>query len=635
MLHVKPFVQFVEARQGKSKARLAYKHRHVLESFENRTLLSAVALLPGISIPNHHALSVALVAPQAQAASVPVASSATLAATATPDGYNANDWAKYSAAVANNGLAADEVAWTEIDGEMRLTTVYATNSSLSGALDLSGCTALQTLDCGNTSVPPPPNVPDHYGPNQLTSLNVSGCTALQSLNCDGNQLTSLNLSGCTALQTLFCDYNQLTSLDVSDCKALTWLYCYLNQLTSLNISGGTALEELCCLGNQLPFSTLPLISSLPSDCRYYYDPQNNIPIVSSLVFGSTLDLSKEYKTDGAATAYTWYYADGTVVPQNNYMETNGKFVFLGLKNGDTIYCTMTNAKFPGLTLQTTPVTIGVSAGAIADPTKANGVKSSSSLSTVTLTWNASDKNAEYVVTCTSPLGIASQTVTGDQVVFDGLQAGTSYKFSVVAKNAEGKAAAAVNVSVKTQAYAAVKNVKATGSLASVTLTWNASTLPETTGYEVYRLDGKTETLVWSGRATTAIIDGLTASTKYTFVVRAVADMGDGNSVSSADAKVSVSTAKYAAVTQIKVTSSLSSVTLTWNASPFPETTGYEVFRLDGKTETLIWSGSDITATIEDLISSTKYTFYTFIVRAVSSTLDIQSADAKVLALIIK
>ena len=42
-------------------------------------------------------------------------------------------------------------------------------------------------------------------------------TALTNLNCNENKLTSLDLSGCTALETLEChsNSNQLTTLDVS------------------------------------------------------------------------------------------------------------------------------------------------------------------------------------------------------------------------------------------------------------------------------------------------------------------------------------------------------------------------------------------------------------------------------------
>ena len=147
------------------------------------------------------------------------------------------------------------------------------------SLDVSGCTALTELYCGDnqlTSLDVSKNIALTElgcGRNQLTSLDVSQNTALTSLSCWQNQLTSLEVSQNIALTSLSCGYNELTSLDVSkntaltalDCcinqltsldlsknTALTKLSCYYNQLTSLDVSGCTALTELVCYNNQLP-----------------------------------------------------------------------------------------------------------------------------------------------------------------------------------------------------------------------------------------------------------------------------------------------------------------------------------------------------------------------------------------------
>ena len=68
--------------------------------------------------------------------------------------------------------------------------------------------------------------------NQLTALNVQGCTALQTLACYDNQLTELNMQGLTALQKLGCSDNQLTALNVQGLTALQGLACYSNQLNA-------------------------------------------------------------------------------------------------------------------------------------------------------------------------------------------------------------------------------------------------------------------------------------------------------------------------------------------------------------------------------------------------------------------
>ena len=104
------------------------------------------------------------------------------------------------------------------------------------SLDVSKCTALTYLDCGN---------------NELTSLDITKNTALTYLDCRNNELTSLDVTKNTALTYLNCSSHQLTSLDVTKNTALTYLDCRDNQLTSLDITKNTALTSLDCAENQL------------------------------------------------------------------------------------------------------------------------------------------------------------------------------------------------------------------------------------------------------------------------------------------------------------------------------------------------------------------------------------------------
>ena len=126
------------------------------------------------------------------------------------------------------------------------------------ALDASGCTALQKLNCQYNHI----TALDVQGlnalqelncdSNKLSTLNVQGCTALQKLDCSGNELTALNVQGLTKLQELICNVNELTALDVSGCTVLQKLNCARNKLTALDVSGLTALQELYCNSNQIP-----------------------------------------------------------------------------------------------------------------------------------------------------------------------------------------------------------------------------------------------------------------------------------------------------------------------------------------------------------------------------------------------
>ena len=127
---------------------------------------------------------------------------------------------------------------TELDvqGLTELQELYCNSNTLT-ALDVHGLTKLEKLNC-NT--------------NRLTALNVQGLTALQELDCDNNnQLATLDVSGLTKLQELNCQYNKIAELNVSDCTALKELYCNGNGLITLNVRGLTELQKLDCEGNKL------------------------------------------------------------------------------------------------------------------------------------------------------------------------------------------------------------------------------------------------------------------------------------------------------------------------------------------------------------------------------------------------
>ena len=276
----------------------------------------------------------------------------------------------------------------------------------------------------------------------------------------------------------------------------------------------------------------------------------------------------------------------------------------------------------------------------ADPVKVSGAKAdkkATTLSTVTLTWKNNDRNAVYQITYTASSGTKTVDVTGNRVVIEGLEAGKKYKFSIVAKNAEGQSAAATTVTAATQKYAAVKGIKTKAGLNSVELTWRASTVAETTGYIVEVYDAKGKSLISStsvaANKLSATVTGLEATTRYTFVVRAEAR---ALNVQSADAQKRVSTAKYASVGRVQVAAKTeSTVTLNWKASMFSETTDYEVFRLDGKTEVLVdtvqhtYGAGTFSSTITDLDSSMRYTFIVrAVVKDVRGMVASKSLDAK-------
>ena len=126
------------------------------------------------------------------------------------------------------------------------------------ALDVSGCTALQKLNCQFNKL----TALDVQGltalqelicnDNQIPELDVQGLTKLQKLNCFVNELSTLNVQGLTALQELICNANKLTALHVQGCATLKVLNCRYNKIAELNVSGLTELQELACSGNKIP-----------------------------------------------------------------------------------------------------------------------------------------------------------------------------------------------------------------------------------------------------------------------------------------------------------------------------------------------------------------------------------------------
>lgn len=208
-------------------------------------------------------------------------------------------------------------------------------------LDVSQNTALQDLYCDS---------------NLLTSLDVTSNTLLQELLCFSNQLTSLDISKNIAIKELWCYSNKLNSLDVSKNNALEFLFCESNQLEYLDLSQNTALTEVRCHANNLTFSTLPIKETAWT--TYIYSPQNVIKL-SKKQYGltETVDLSSELTVNSNNTNYTWKTKGGvTLTAGTDYNVNNGITTFLKVQT-DSVYCEMTNATFPDLTLNTTNIKV--------------------------------------------------------------------------------------------------------------------------------------------------------------------------------------------------------------------------------------------------------------------------------------
>ena len=150
---------------------------------------------------------------------------------------------------------SNKITVLDVHGLTKLEKLYCNVNRLT-ALNVLGCTALKELYCNSNEL-------------KLTALNVQGLTALQKLICNNNQLTALDVQGLTSLQELNCRSNKLTSLNVQNLTAVQKLWCNGNQLSTLNVQGLTALQNLKCGGNKLTTLNVQGLTKLQELYCYY------------------------------------------------------------------------------------------------------------------------------------------------------------------------------------------------------------------------------------------------------------------------------------------------------------------------------------------------------------------------------
>ncbi|HEX6499413.1 MAG TPA: glycosyl hydrolase family 18 protein [Micromonosporaceae bacterium] len=165
-------------------------------------------------------------------------------------------------------------------------------------------------------------------------------------------------------------------------------------------------------------------------------------------------------------------------------------------------------------------------------------------SSVSLSWTASTDNVGVAGYDIYRGGTKVGSATGTSYTDSGLAAGTTYTYTVKARDAAGNVGAASNqVSATTQASggdttppSAPTNLHVTGTTSSsVSLAWTASTdNVGVTGYDIYR--GGTK--VGSATGTSYTDSGLAAGTTYTYTVKARDAAGN---VSAASNQVSATT----------------------------------------------------------------------------------------------
>ena len=188
----------------------------------------------------------------------------------------------------NNNLGIMNVAYKpqlinlQVSGNPNMTEIRCYYDGLT-TLKVDGCTALEKLDCdGNGSLSEIIGIRSCSSLIKLSlrgcsipAIDVSGFTKLELLDCGRNVVTSINVNGCTALKTLYCDNNPyFTAINsVFGCTSLTYLVCDSCPITSVEgIERLVNLERLYLCGTQLTsFSFIPSDSSTPlsSNCVFF------------------------------------------------------------------------------------------------------------------------------------------------------------------------------------------------------------------------------------------------------------------------------------------------------------------------------------------------------------------------------
>jgi len=250
----------------------------------------------------------------------------------SPQGpYLYGDIAIVNGLIANNGLNwTPAVNGANVPGDWdvdfsadvpfaRITRLNISGADVTGAVNLSGLTALTDLDCSS---------------NSLTSLNINGCTALEALNCMFNRLTALDVTNCAALTALDCSVNSLTSLNVSNCTSLEVLHCTYNKLTALDVSALVNLTDLDCGYNSVPSLDVTHCTALDT----LYCDVNALTALTLTGLSNLKELNCSSNMLTGLTDLTDCAALEDLICAANRLAGPNAFDVTGLANLDTIDC---------------------------------------------------------------------------------------------------------------------------------------------------------------------------------------------------------------------------------------------------------------------------------------------------------
>ncbi|WP_457617970.1 GEVED domain-containing protein [Lutibacter sp.] len=265
------------------------------------------------------------------------------------------------------------------------------------------------------------------------------------------------------------------------------------------------------------------------------------------------------------------------------------------------------------------------------PTAPTLTASNVTISTVDLSWSGATDNVGVTGYDVYKNGTLLASVTGTTYQATGLTLGTTYSFTVRAKDAAGNVSVDSNAAsvtpTDTTAPTAPTLTASNATTTTVDLSWSGATdNVGVTGYDVY----KNGTLLASVTGTTYQATGLTSGTTYSFTV--IAKDAAGNvSVDSNTANVTTATIDTTAPTAPTLTASnttTTSVDLAWSgATDNVAVTGYDVYK-DG---IFLITTTAITYQVTGLTPATTYSF-TVRAKDVAGNISVDSNTATVTTL---
>ncbi len=413
---------------------------------------------------------------------------------------------------------------------------------------------------------------------------------------------------------------------------------------------GTFTEIKAIIRNR---SAFPARSLKNATMRYWFT-------LDSGDSAANLALSSNYSECGAQTAKpvqasgNLYYAELSCVGQNIYPggQSQHRRELQFRVSGGTGWNNANDPSFAGLTTtglaKTSAITL-YDGGKLIWGTEPTGVPTDTTAPTVpgtptasgitssgaVLAWTASTDAGSgvagydvYRVQGTTSTLVGSTTTPSYTVT--GLAASTAYSFAVKAKDVAGNVSAASSTGTFTTLAGTTPDTTAPSvpgtpvassvTTTTATLTWTAST--DNTGgsglagYDVYRFTGaETPVLVGSTTSASYALTGLTPGTAYSYAVRAKDVAGNVSASSPAVSFTTVeipsdTTAPTVPGTPAASAITQTSATLTWTASTDAGSgvAGYDVYRVQGTTQTLVGSPTAAAFALTGLTAGTSYSY---------------------------